>query len=544
MENGEAELPSYATKFSQDEIAAEDRKPKRKVAVMIGYAGTGYKGMQLTQNEKTIEGDLFSAFVAAGAISKANADDPKKSSLVRCARTDKGVHAAGNVVSLKLVVEEPDIVKKINEHLPEQIRIWGFVRTVNSFSCYQQCDSRIYEYLIPSHCFLPPHPSTYLGKRLDAGAKEADDEEGYSMRQEEVSSFWSEVEEKRIKPILEGLDEKTRSLVRKSLYEPDAEAGSLSEDFGNPEGHINPPVETAEELHDSSAESNPSSGSEKSEKDNGETSQKPSQEQTDEQTRLPLQERNPQLFALQEAIKSLKAVYQSARRSYRIHPKRLERVRAALALYNGTKNFHNYTVQKIFRDPSAKRLIKSFVVDEPKIINGTEWLSLKVHGQSFMMHQIRKMVGMVALCVRSGTDFEKRMDESFGPTKFSIPKAPGLGLLLERPIFNSYNDKAKNDHGREAVEFQPYNEEIEKFKQKEIYDRIFRVEQELNTFHGFFNHIDNFGTDLFLWLTSKGTAALKEKGKASGKRPEKDMKDLEGESDTDENIDVAGGAEG
>lgn len=56
--------------------------------------------------EKTIEGDICKAFVAAGTISKANADDPKKSSLVRCARTDKGVHAAGNVISLKLIVEE------------------------------------------------------------------------------------------------------------------------------------------------------------------------------------------------------------------------------------------------------------------------------------------------------------------------------------------------------------------------------------------------------------------------------------------------------
>lgn len=33
--------------FAQEEIDAEDRKPKRKVAIMIGYSGTGYKGMQM-----------------------------------------------------------------------------------------------------------------------------------------------------------------------------------------------------------------------------------------------------------------------------------------------------------------------------------------------------------------------------------------------------------------------------------------------------------------------------------------------------------------
>ena len=88
--------------------------------------------MQLTAHERTIEGDLFKAFVDAGAISKANADDPKKSGLVRCARTDKGVHAAGNMISLKLIIEDEDIVEKINSHLTPQIRVWGFVQTTGS----------------------------------------------------------------------------------------------------------------------------------------------------------------------------------------------------------------------------------------------------------------------------------------------------------------------------------------------------------------------------------------------------------------------------
>jgi hypothetical protein len=56
----------------------EDRKPKRKVACMIGYCGTGYSGMQFNTPHKTIEGTLFEAFVKAKAISSDNADDPKK----------------------------------------------------------------------------------------------------------------------------------------------------------------------------------------------------------------------------------------------------------------------------------------------------------------------------------------------------------------------------------------------------------------------------------------------------------------------------------
>lgn len=46
--NGEEEIiPVYASQFSKEETANEEKKPKRKVAVMIGYSGSGYKGMQL-----------------------------------------------------------------------------------------------------------------------------------------------------------------------------------------------------------------------------------------------------------------------------------------------------------------------------------------------------------------------------------------------------------------------------------------------------------------------------------------------------------------
>ena len=48
LDNGdEKALPIYATKFSEEDLKTEERRPKKKVAVLIGYAGTGYHGMQL-----------------------------------------------------------------------------------------------------------------------------------------------------------------------------------------------------------------------------------------------------------------------------------------------------------------------------------------------------------------------------------------------------------------------------------------------------------------------------------------------------------------
>ncbi|KAL8789025.1 MAG: hypothetical protein Q9195_007045 [Heterodermia aff. obscurata] len=568
-------LPIYATQFSREEIESEPRNPKKKVAVMMGYSGSGYKGMQLNHNERTIEGDLFKALVGAGAISKANADDPKKSALNRCARTDKGVHAAGNIISMKLIVEDPDIVAKINENLSPQIRVFGIVRVNGSFSSYQYCDSRIYEYLIPTHCFLPPHPSSYLGKKLVELAEEANDLRGYEERQEEVSSYWVETEENYIRPVLERVDSSVQSVVHRALYDLNikeaekkflettglknelgedkmskTEAGlgrdldsisvevTKSNDTAEPQG-MEAKIDaidrekpnndllkaTASDVHkpitgDDPDNQTPNLLSADGDQDSG--LQESTTNGMPDDTTKGLHSK--QVSALETAIKQLRSAYISAKKAYRIHPRRLERVRSTLSRYIGTQNYHNYTIDKSFKDASAKRVIKSFVVaSDPIIIGDTEWLSLKVHGQSFMMHQIRKMVTMAAMVVRCGCH-EGRVQDSYMADKISIPKAPGLGLLLERPVFDKYNESLVGQPDKETVGFKKYEKEMEEFKQREIYERIFREEDRDNTyesdsllpmvkltkvcrFDSFFAAMDNLKSSRLLYLSSMGLAA-------------------------------------
>ncbi|KAF2191528.1 pseudouridine synthase [Zopfia rhizophila CBS 207.26] len=536
-DHGKNEGSILPSAFPQEEIEAEERRPKRKVAVMLGYSGTGYRGMQIDKKHKTIEGDLFNAFVAAGAISKANADDPKKSSLVRCARTDKGVHAAGNVISLKLIIEDADIVEKINSHLAPQIRIWGIQRATGSFSCYQACDSRWYEYLIPTHSFLPPHPSSFMGKKLEELAENAGDLEEYRKRQAEVGDFWPEVEEKHIKPILETLDDSIRPLVEQALYsidatdasEPDpvidAAADIPRETKNAADNEQNGNAKAAPGPKDEPAQSDPTSDEVEDAIDQIQKDDKSFvlDDMTDGTVALPDSVVNKP--ALETAIKSLKNAYMDAKKAYRISAERKRRVQEALEMYVGTHKFHNYTVQKGFKDRSAQRFIKSFkVADKPVIINNTEWLSLKVHGQSFMMHQIRKMVGMAALTVRCGTNPE-RINESFGNVIMRIPKAPGLGLLLERPVFESYNEQQAKKHGREKIDFGKFEKEIEEFKQKEIYERIFREEAQGNQFNTFFTHLDNYRDPTFLYLTSGGVATTMDQSKKSIQKQWEDSED-------------------
>ncbi|KAL1900804.1 tRNA pseudouridine synthase 1 [Ceratocystis pirilliformis] len=535
--------------FTAEEIAGEERKPKKKVAVLIGYSGTGYKGMQINDQEKTIEGDLFAAFVAAGTIAKANADDHKKSSLMRCARTDKGVHAAGNVISLKLILEE-DTVEKVNSHLPDQIRVWGIQRTNNQFNCYKSCDSRWYEYLLPTYCLLPPHPKTFLGKNVweQATAKGTLDE--LNERYADVKGFWDEVDEKEIKPILESLDSETRTAVLERMHALDILAGGLVDGaVANKPAERKQKAETKPVSREATAEPEAKAAAAPAVTNapiNGQTETtseaKPLKAETDTEEPIATtaaaaeeptgsHEPTPVDFALRD----IKYAYINAKRRYRVTPERLAQLQSALDKYVGTHNFYNYTVRTEFKDAAAKRHIKSFVANTtPIVIGKTEWISLKVHGQSFMMHQIRKMVGLACLVTRCGSPLSI-IDTTYEGEKMAIPKAPSLGLLLERPVFESYNNKATTQLGRDSLDFSKHEDRMLPFKHEYIYNRIYEVEEKDNSFHEFFQQVDNFKSSYFLWLTAGGLEAARAgAGKVTDATNKAVAKQLEGDDDEED----------
>ncbi|GAP87690.1 putative tRNA pseudouridine38-40 synthase [Rosellinia necatrix] len=518
-QNGEGATkakPSYMNiQFPDAEIAAEERRPKRKVAVLIGYAGTGYHGLQINHDLKTIEGDLFGAFIAANAISKANADDPRKSSFVRCARTDKGVHAAGNMVSLKLIIEDPDVVQKINDNLPPQIRVWGIQRTNNAFSCYASCDSRWYEYLMPSYCLLPPHPESFLGRKVSHSVKDKGFEDEYAQRLGEVKDYWDEVDAKYVQPILDRLEPEIREAVKQRIHSPDRDMEEIPP--LKPEA-----VESGDKINSDATDEAVAEKEDPADVTANGTlttcakmADTPKADGTEPATEPTLpteavepgsgeQQKAKQLSPIEQAVKEIKATYIAAKRRYRVTPDRLDQLQESLDKYVGTKNYHNYTIQKAHGDPSSKRTIKSFVVNrEPIQINDTQWLSLKVHGQSFMMHQIRKMVGMAVLVARCGTPWS-RFEESYSAVRISIPKAPSLGLLLERPVFETYNRRAVENLNLGELDYSNFEKEIQAFKEEHIYRRIFELEEKENSFHLFFNQIDTFKSDYFLWVTAGG----------------------------------------
>jgi tRNA pseudouridine(38-40) synthase len=134
---------------------------------------------------------------------------------------------------------------------------------------------------------------------------------------------------------------------------------------------------------------------------------------------------------------------------FRVSADRLSLLRAALQRFVGTRSYHNYTTKKQPNENSAKRYMLSFTASEPMVApQGTEWVLLSVEGQSFLLNQIRKMVGMATEVARGSASLET-LDKTFTSSRMEIPMAPGLGLYLDELFYEQYNRKQADELERQ-----------------------------------------------------------------------------------------------
>lgn len=69
-----------------------------------------------------------------------------------------------------------------------------------------------------------------------------------------------------------------------------------------------------------------------------------------------------------------------------------------------------------------------------------DWLKFVIKGQSFVYHQIRKIIGCILQVFIS--DYEPSfIDNTFFNNQFYVPLAPPFGLYLRYLTFDSYNRK-------------------------------------------------------------------------------------------------------
>lgn len=154
---------------------ADDARVKRKVALVAGYIGTGYHGVQLNDDVNTIENELRRAILLIGALRESNFEDLAKIDWSRSSRTDKGVHASTLVFSGKLLVDDGAVdpstgrvhglAEALNDVLPPTIRIFTATRVNKKFAARKSCVLREYEYYLPCafvKASQPPEASSTL----------------------------------------------------------------------------------------------------------------------------------------------------------------------------------------------------------------------------------------------------------------------------------------------------------------------------------------------------------------------------------------------
>jgi len=301
----------------------EDRVKRKKCCLLLGYSGANYFGMQRNPDTKTIEEELLVAMMKLKWITEESFKQPQMVNFQRAARTDKGVSAARQCVSMKLP-DEIDIAA-INKDLPNEIKIFGVKRVTKGYNSKEKCDARTYTYTLPTISFA-------------------------NHGEEDLST-------------------------------------------------------------------------------------------------------------------------------YRLSNEKFDELNGLLKMFEGTKNFHNFTSRKEYFDPSANRFIVSFSCALPFVDKTTniEFAVMKVKGQSFMLHQIRKMIGLTLAIIRGLTKPET-LTRAFTSERIDVPMAPGLGLVLDQVHYDRYNTRYGTDGMHEALDWINEEEEIKKFFDEHIFPTIVNTE--------------------------------------------------------------------
>lgn len=331
---------------------------KRKVGLIIGYNGEGYHGLQYSDDLKTIEKEIVGVLLRNNCITEINSKDPQKIDLKSCSRTDKGVHASFNVVSVK-IIQEPtqelfEALKK--EFLGKGMVLYKLIRLPKRFLGHKCARSRIYKYVLPTY-FLQSSNFEEEHKSLEARDREkaGNDNEESSEEKTKLFRSYGEAELKK----LQGYRSDSIDLFMKMMN-----------------------------------------------------------------------------------------------------------------CYVGTRNYHNFTLKRT--EGSAQRFIKEITASEPFINNGIEYVEIRIHGQSFLLHQIRKMVSFAVLnCRYARENFQANFEKALSKENVHVPKCPSQYLFLNHIFFEDFNIK-RSEQGAEKIDVN--EEDKEMFEKEKIYPSIFKTE--------------------------------------------------------------------
>ncbi len=136
------------------------------MVLIMEYDGTKYYGFQLQAKQSTVQGEIESALLKLTG---------EKIRILAASRTDTGVHAREQVVSLRTTSSLPEhaFVGGLNYYLPEDIAVKDAYRVRDAFNVRRDAASREYHYLILNRAARSPTRHRFahhVPGRLDVAA--------------------------------------------------------------------------------------------------------------------------------------------------------------------------------------------------------------------------------------------------------------------------------------------------------------------------------------------------------------------------------------
>jgi len=130
--------------------------PGDKLKLVVAYDGTDFRGFAAQRDQRTVEGALLDA------LEKVLRSPREVLRLVCAGRTDAGVHAWGQVVSVQTLAEvDPERVRKaLNGMLAPEIVVRRCQRVDPSFDARRSATWRHYQYTIVNR----PEPDPFLAR--------------------------------------------------------------------------------------------------------------------------------------------------------------------------------------------------------------------------------------------------------------------------------------------------------------------------------------------------------------------------------------------
>ncbi|MBF6600051.1 MAG: tRNA pseudouridine(38-40) synthase TruA [Dehalococcoidia bacterium] len=145
---------------------ARERGGERRIAVLMEYDGTAYRGSQYQENGPTIQAEL------EGALKGLTGEDRR---IAFAGRTDAGVHALGQVAAFdtRVRLDAAAFVRGLDHFLPPDIAVLAAREVDSRFDPRRDARSRLYRYRIamrPVRPALDRERAWHVGRQLDVAA--------------------------------------------------------------------------------------------------------------------------------------------------------------------------------------------------------------------------------------------------------------------------------------------------------------------------------------------------------------------------------------